>query len=184
MTDELRDRLQAMNPEPVGDPSPDELATVFAVIEARRSTMTVDNARDTTDTAVPRGRWRRPVAVFAGMAVVIVLAVGAPVLLLGGTDAPTADTATTTTPPTTTETAPPTTAATQPATPTTIGEIAVPPPPPDPTTEGPVSVERVAADCFALSDHLIGSVRIRAVVHRDCRAGASELDGNTASNSK
>ena len=42
MTDVLRDRLQAMNPEPLGDSSPDELAAVFAVIEARRSTMTVN----------------------------------------------------------------------------------------------------------------------------------------------
>ena len=146
MTDELRDRLQAMNPEPVRDSDPEELATVFAVIEARRSTVTVDKAHDTATSVRPRGRWRRPVAVFAGMAIVILLAVGTPVLLFGGADAPTADTAATTTPPTTPETAPPTTAATQPATPTTIAEIAVPPLAPDPTAEDLVTVERVAAD--------------------------------------
>ena len=136
MTDELRDRLQAMNPEPDRDPDPDDLATVFAVIEARRSTVTVHKAHDTAPPVPPSGRWRRPVAVFAGMAIVILLAIGAPVLLVGGGDAPTADTAATTTPPTTVEAAPP----------TTIAEIAAPPPPPDSAAGGLVTVERVAAE--------------------------------------
>jgi len=153
MTDQLRDRLQAMNPEPDRESDPDELATVFAVIEARRSTVTVDKAHDTATPVPPSGRWRRPVAVFAGMAIVILLAIGAPVLLFGGGDAPTADTAATTTPPTTVEAAPPTTAATnappttvEAAPPTTIAEIAVPPPPPDSAAGGLVTVERVAAE--------------------------------------
>jgi len=106
MTDELRNRLQAMNPEPVGDPSPDELATVFAVIEARRSTMAVDEAPNTTDTAAARGGWLRPAAAFAGMAMLMVLVVGAAALLFGGGDAPTVGTARTTTVPPTTEAAP------------------------------------------------------------------------------
>jgi len=140
MTEELRDRLQAMNPEPARDSDPDELATVFAVIEARRSTVTVDKAHDTATRVPRRGLWNRPVAVFAGMAIVIVLAVGVPMLLFGGEDAPTADTAATTAPPTTPETAPPTTAPTQPATPTTIAEMATPPPPPDPSQPPPFTL--------------------------------------------
>jgi hypothetical protein len=91
MTDDLRDRLKAMNPEPFGDPSPDELAAVFAVIETRRSTMTLNEAHDTTTTEVPVGVRRRPVVAFAGMALLMILGVGGVALLFGGGGGPMAD---------------------------------------------------------------------------------------------
>jgi hypothetical protein len=101
MTDELRDRLQAMNPEPLGDSSPDELAAVFAVIEARRSTMTIDEVRDTSPTEARRSMWRRPVVAFAGMVLFVVFVVGGGVLLVGGAGQPAVDSAPTPTVPST-----------------------------------------------------------------------------------
>jgi hypothetical protein len=128
-----------MNPEPFGDPSPDELAAVFAVIEARRSTMTVDETRDTATTEAPVGVWRRPVVAFAGMALLVMLVVGGAALLYGGGDAPVADTAPTTALPSTTELVSPTTDMAQPIAPT-VTTVA------EPTAADLVSVERVTDD--------------------------------------
>jgi hypothetical protein len=101
MTDELRDRLQAMNPEPLEDSSPDDLAAIFAVIEARRSTMTIDKVRNTGPTVARRSVWRRPVVAFAGMVLFVTLVGGGGVLLVGGAGQPAVDSAPTPTVPTT-----------------------------------------------------------------------------------
>jgi len=145
MTDDLGSRLKAMNPEPFGDPSPAELAAVFAVVEARRSTMTVDEARDTASTQRPVGVWRRRVVAFAGMALLMILVVGGAAVLYRSGDAPVADIAPTTTLPPTTEPVPPTTDMVQPTPSTTVAEtstttIA------EPTAIDLVSVERVTDD--------------------------------------
>lgn len=145
MTDDLRDRLRAMNPEPFGDRSPDELAAVFAVIEARRSTMTVDEARDAATAKEPAGAWRRPVVAFAGMALLVTLAVGGAALLFGGGDAPFASTTPTTALPPSTEAVPPTTDTAQPTTPTTVAETPTTTVV-EPTAADLVSFERVTDD--------------------------------------
>lgn len=101
MTDELRNRIRAMNPEPFGDASSEELADVLTVIEARRSSMPLDNAPSSTPSPTPV--LRRPLIAMAGMALLIVLAVGVGVVISSGGDAPVGDTPTPTTlPPTTT----------------------------------------------------------------------------------
>ena len=98
MTDELQERLRAMNPEPLGEPSSDELAAVFAVIEARRSTMSVDEIRDTSVPTTAKhagsrgGVWRRPVVAFAGMALLMVLVVSGAALLFNDSSGPVAGT--------------------------------------------------------------------------------------------
>jgi hypothetical protein len=120
MIDELQGRLQAMNPEPFGDPSSDELADVLALIEARRSTMSVDEAPHTTRARAPM--LRRPAVVVAGVMMFAILLIGGGVLLFGGTEGPVADTTPTTTLTTTTvPVAPvePTTTVPEPATSTT-----------------------------------------------------------------
>lgn len=97
MTDQLGDRLRAMNPEPLGEPTGEELAAVFSVIDARRSTMKVDAAHDTPEIQANRP-WRfRPVMAFAGMAILLIAVLGTSTLLLGGSDTPQAESPTATT---------------------------------------------------------------------------------------
>jgi hypothetical protein len=143
MIDELRGRIQAMNPEPNGDPSPDDLATVFALIEARRSSMTDADVREFRSPETPPSAWRRPVMAFAGMALLVLLLIGGTVLLVGGDDAPAPPA--TEAPPPTTQASPATTEGAAPTSSTSPAETTTTLPAADPVAGDLVSVEAVAS---------------------------------------
>jgi hypothetical protein len=82
VNEELLQRLRDINPEPSTQEDTDELAAVFATIDARRSVMSTEEK--TATTAENRQQsWRRGAMAFIGAMVIVLLIVGGSVLLLG-----------------------------------------------------------------------------------------------------
>jgi len=151
-----------MNPEPIWDASPDELAAVFAAIEARRSPMTDRDERESRSPESPPRAWRRPVLAFSGMALLMLLLVGGGLVLVGGGEAPAPPA--TFAPPPTTQPSPATTEAAAPTTSTSPAETTTTPLAADPMAGDLVRVEPVASGFQArIWDVAIGGPGVVAV---------------------
>lgn len=90
MNEDLLRRLRDINPEPSTHENPDEMATVFATIDAKRLVMATEE-KTATETVNPQQSWRRGTMAFVGASVLVLLIVGGGVLLLGRSSEPVAD---------------------------------------------------------------------------------------------
>jgi hypothetical protein len=82
VNEELLQRLRDINPEPSTNSESDELAAVFATINARRSVVTAEE-RSTTETTKRQQSWRRNAVAFMGVMAIVLLIIGGGVLLFG-----------------------------------------------------------------------------------------------------
>jgi hypothetical protein len=137
---EAVERIVRANPVPGVNLADDDFvdsAALFSSIVSRREGMTDTRINKQEPEVAVRTPWyRHPALVTVSAAAAVAVVIGATALLFGGTDSPSAAPSPVTTTPTVAEA----------VTPTTVAEPAVPLPPPDPTAEGLVSIERVAVD--------------------------------------
>ena len=85
MSEQLLERLRAMNPETVEHVTPDELAVVFATIKDKRAAEGATPQPGRRGTGTPLSRWR-PAVVFAAAFALVAVVVGGGLLLTRGLD--------------------------------------------------------------------------------------------------